>query len=369
MARRHPVVTRRLTRRGHATRRRPRRGLTLQRHEHGVPKSDCRPRHPVASVGEENPCPWWCSGSIRTSSPIRPPPWPPGHSNSSAAFGSPPAPPAMSSCWAGPDSSRNGAGRSRTPRGLGCHLTQWLLARGETVQDVRTTATARIRELSRGRGRKTDALDAAAAAGIAALQGDAEQLQPEDATVVLAVLEERRSNQVGQRTRSVNQLHAVLRALIPGGAPRKLRADRAAALLRGLRPMTAADRARKQVAWDLVAEVRGLDRRLAMMGNRIQDTVAALAAGCPRPLASARSSLAGCLAAPDGRRGSPPRRTSPATPAPLPSRSPGENALGTACPALVTGSSTTPCTSSPWSRSAPRAAPATTTPGANSPRV
>jgi transposase len=146
-------------------------------------------------------------------------------------------------------------------RGLGCHLTQWLLARGETVQDVRTTATARVRELSRGRGRKTDARDAAAAAGIAALQGDAEQLQPEDATVVLAVLEERRSNLVGQRTRSVNQLHAVLRELIPGGAPRKLRADRAAALLRGLRPLTAADRTRKQVAWDLVVEVRGLDRR------------------------------------------------------------------------------------------------------------
>jgi transposase len=166
-------------------------------------------------------------------------------------------------------------------RGLGCHLTQWLLARGETVQDVRTTATARVRELSRGRGRQTDALDAAAAAAVAALQGDAAQLQPEDATVVLAVLEERRSNLVGQRTRSVNQLHAVLRELIPGGAPRKLRADRAAALLRGLRPLTAADRARKQVAWDLVAEVRGLDRRLAMTGNRIQDTVAALGSRLP----------------------------------------------------------------------------------------
>jgi transposase len=85
-------------------------------------------------------------------------------------------------------------------RGLGCHLTQWLLAGGETVQDVRTTATARVRELSRGRGRKTDALDAAAAAGIAALQGDTEPVQPDDATVVLAVLEERRSNLVGQRT-------------------------------------------------------------------------------------------------------------------------------------------------------------------------
>jgi len=166
-------------------------------------------------------------------------------------------------------------------RGLGCHLTQWLLAGGETVQDVRTTATARVRELSRGRGRKTDALDAAAAAGIAALQGDAEQLQPEDATVVLAVLEERRSNLVGQRTRSVNQLHALLRKLIPGGAPRKLSADKAAALLRAVHPLTAADRARKQVAWDLVAEVRGLNRRLAMIGKQIQDTVTALGSRLP----------------------------------------------------------------------------------------
>ena len=89
------------------------------------------------------------------------------------------------------------------------------------------------------------------------MQGDAAQLPPEDETVVLAVLEERRSNLVGQRTRSVNQLHALLRELIPGGAPRKLRADRAAAPLRTAHPLTVGDRARKQVAWDLVAEVRG----------------------------------------------------------------------------------------------------------------
>jgi len=53
---------------------------------------------------------------------------------------------------------------------------------------------------------------------------------------VLAVWEERRSNLVGQRTRSVNQLHAVLGELISGGAPPKLRADRAAALLRTVHP-------------------------------------------------------------------------------------------------------------------------------------
>lgn len=104
---------------------------------------------------------------------------------------------------------------------------------GKPSKEVRTTATARVRERSRGRGGKSDALDAAAAAGIAAFQGDAAQLQPAEVTVVLALWEERPSNLVGQRTRSVNQLHAVLGELIAGGAPGKLSADQAAALLGG----------------------------------------------------------------------------------------------------------------------------------------
>src|SRR3954462_7682848 len=39
-------------------------------------------------------------------------------------------------------------------RGLGRHLAQWLAARGEHVDDVPCTATARLRELSRGGRRK-----------------------------------------------------------------------------------------------------------------------------------------------------------------------------------------------------------------------
>jgi len=35
--------------------------------------------------------------------------------------------------------------------GLGRHLASWLLARGEDVVDVPSTATARVRKLSRGR--------------------------------------------------------------------------------------------------------------------------------------------------------------------------------------------------------------------------
>ena len=46
--------------------------------------------------------------------------------------------------------------------------------------DASTSATARVRELSRGGRRKNDVIDAAAAASVAALQGDASLVVPED---------------------------------------------------------------------------------------------------------------------------------------------------------------------------------------------
>ncbi len=101
-------------------------------------------------------------------------------------------------------------------RGLGRHLAQWLVARDEVVLDVPSTATARVRELSRGSRRKTDVIDAAAAASVAALQGDASVVASEDHTTVFAMFEERRANLAAQRVRVANQLHAVLRDLVPG---------------------------------------------------------------------------------------------------------------------------------------------------------
>jgi transposase len=79
-------------------------------------------------------------------------------------------------------------------RGLGRHLAQWLLARGETVHDVPATATARVRELSRGGRRKNDVIDAAAAASVALLAGEANPARAEDLTTVLGLLDERRGN-------------------------------------------------------------------------------------------------------------------------------------------------------------------------------
>ncbi len=120
-------------------------------------------------------------------------------------------------------------------RGLGRHLAQWLVARGEVVLDVPSTATARVRELSRGSRRKTDVIDAATAESVAALHGDATVVTAEDHTTVFALLEERRANVAAQRDCVANQLHAVLRDLTPGGAALAITAKSAATLLRSIR--------------------------------------------------------------------------------------------------------------------------------------
>jgi transposase len=159
--------------------------------------------------------------------------------------------------------------------GLGRHLTSWLLARGEDVVDVSTTATARVRQLSRGGGRKNDRIDAGAAACVAALQGDARPLEAEGDADAMAVFDERRVNLAQSRVRAVNQLHALLRALIAGGAPRDLSATTAAALLRTIRPHGAVEQARKAVAKDLVSEIRTLDRQLKANAQAIARLVAA----------------------------------------------------------------------------------------------
>jgi transposase len=135
-----------------------------------------------------------------------------------------------------------------------------------------------VRELSRGR-RKTDTLDAAAAASVAALHGDARPVPAEGSATVLGMLDEHRTNLTRQRTRTVNQLHALMRELLPGGAPTDLTADRAArdpgaALLTRIRPDTPVERTRKELARELVEDIRRLDARLRANKTRMAHVVA-----------------------------------------------------------------------------------------------
>jgi transposase len=175
--------------------------------------------------------------------------------------------------WAGRWPQRRWA--IENAEGLGRHLASWLLARDEQVVDVPTTATARVRQLSRGGGRKNDRIDAAAAACVAALQGDARPLEAEGTADALGLLDERRANLSQARVRAVNQLHALLRALLAGGAPTGLSATAAAALLRTVRPVGEVDRVCKQLAADLVAEIRLLDARLKSNAVVMADLVTA----------------------------------------------------------------------------------------------
>ncbi|MCD2114566.1 IS110 family transposase [Rhodococcus rhodochrous] len=80
-------------------------------------------------------------------------------------------------------------------------------------------------------GARDDRIDAAAAACVAAAQGDARPVDLEGPTDILALLDERRTNLSHSRTRLNNQLHALLRQLFAGGAPTSLTAASATALL------------------------------------------------------------------------------------------------------------------------------------------
>lgn len=86
---------------------------------------------------------------------------------------------------------------------------------------------------------------------------------------MFALLEERRANLAAQRVRVASQLHAVLRDLTPGGAALALTAKSAASLLRTIRPESPAERTRKDLAQDLVRELRSVDASLVDIEARM----------------------------------------------------------------------------------------------------
>jgi transposase len=130
-----------------------------------------------------------------------------------------------------------------------------------------------VRLLSVGHGRKSDPHDAISVAVAAEGTRRLGQVRVEDHASVLRLLSDRRDDLVRARTQALNRLHVLLADLVPGGAARGLDADAAAALLRRVRPQTAPARTRRQLAADLVTDVRALDRRIAAMGDRLQAAV------------------------------------------------------------------------------------------------
>ena len=159
--------------------------------------------------------------------------------------------------------------------GLGAPLRDRLAADGVQALDVPAKLARRVRMLSTGHGRKTDEADALSV-GIAALTATRlNSTQTDETITALRALTEHRDDLVRARTQTVNRLHALLAHLVPAGAARHLTADTAAAALRTVRPRAVLARTLRQLAVELLTELRRLDRRIA----GATETVAAAVAG------------------------------------------------------------------------------------------
>ena len=157
--------------------------------------------------------------------------------------------------------------------GMGHLLARHLVALGEKVVDVPAKLSARVRVLSVGHERKNDGLDAFYVA-LAARQGQRlRSVDKEEHATAMRLLSERREDLVQERTRALNRLHTLLRELLPGGVPTKLHADEAARALRRVRSGSTPMRMRRQLATELVRDVRRLDRLVIDLDRRIRETV------------------------------------------------------------------------------------------------
>ncbi len=177
-------------------------------------------------------------------------------------------------CWARKFPERRWA--LENAGGLGRHLAVRLAGSGESVVDVPPKLSARVRVLSTGNARKNDGVDALATALAASRNERLAAVDPEAASEVLRLLSERREDLVAERTRALNRLHGLLRDLLPGGVAGKLSADRAARILRGIRPQGGASaRLRRRLASEVLRDVRTLDRKIADLDGRIEAEIEA----------------------------------------------------------------------------------------------
>jgi len=175
--------------------------------------------------------------------------------------------------WAEPFEKRKWAIESAG--GLGYLLAQQLVGAGEDVVDVPATLASRVRLLGSGRSNKNDPNDALSVA-VAALRAPAlRSVEPADHAEVLRLLAKRNTDIGNHRTRVVCRLHALLVELAPGGIAKELNVSDGVALLARVQPANAVERARHELALELLDDVRRLDVQLKESHRRIRAAVRA----------------------------------------------------------------------------------------------
>jgi transposase len=129
--------------------------------------------------------------------------------------------------------------------------------------------------LSAGNVNKNDPNDARSVAVAALRSPGVREARPDDHAAVLKVWSKRRRDLAGSRTQVVCRLHAVLCELVPGGAGKKIIADRAARLLGSITPPDAVAAARRELAAALVEDLRRIDGQLRETREKLDTAVRA----------------------------------------------------------------------------------------------
>jgi transposase len=175
--------------------------------------------------------------------------------------------------WAEPLGERTWAVESAG--GLGYLLSQQLVGAGERVLDVPATLASRVRVLGTGRSNKNDPNDALSVA-IAALRSPGlRSVEPANHREVLRLLA-KRNHEIGRlRNMVVSRLHAALANLSPGGISKELNASDAVRLLGDFDPVTPVQQTRRDLALELLDDVRRLDVQLKESHKRIKTAVRA----------------------------------------------------------------------------------------------
>ena len=166
--------------------------------------------------------------------------------------------------------------------GVGKHLAQRLVAQGERVVDVSTRRAALVRVYAGGNGRKNDDTDAHSIALVALHTPDLVEVRPDDRTVAMRLLANRRHELVGLRTQALCPIHRDLVNLVPGGAPQALTVAKAKALLSKVRPRDEVGRLRRRLVAEQIADLVAIDRRLAEVAAQIKVAIAETETGLTR---------------------------------------------------------------------------------------
>ena len=158
--------------------------------------------------------------------------------------------------------------------GPGYLLSQQLVGAGEKVVDVPPKLAARARLLDNGDVNKNDPNDARSVAVAALRAKRLSEVTKEDHAAVMRLWARRRKDLTSSRTRVANRLHAVILELVPG-VRREIYASKVARLLEAFEPAGAVAAARKELAEELLGDLRRLDAQLAELKERLAAVVAA----------------------------------------------------------------------------------------------